>query len=234
MKTDTFHVKGKEITLYHAANADSPLILFNHFSGEGEAVMAEARKLSNRDFSLLCVGNVDWNHDMSPWHCPPIMPGDAEYTGGADVHLQLLVEEILPEGLRRLEGKPSHIGIAGYSLAGLFALYALYRTNVFDRAASVSGSLWYPEFRDYVQSHEMKRKPEKLYISLGDKEAKTRNPLMRAVDTALLMQRGALDAQNIPNELEWNPGNHFVDAALRTAKGHAAMIRTLRSMPAHS
>ena len=121
MKTDTFHVKGKEITLYHAANADSPLILFNHFSGEGEAVMAEARKLANRDFSLLCVGNVDWNHDMSPWHCPPIMPGDAEYTGGADAHLQLLVEEILPEGLRRLEGKPSHIGIAGYSLAGLFA-----------------------------------------------------------------------------------------------------------------
>lgn len=45
----------------------------------------------------------------------------------------------------------------------------------------MSGSLWYPEFRDYVQSHEMKRKPEKLYISLGDKEAKTRNPYMKTV-----------------------------------------------------
>ena len=224
MKTDTFHVKGKEITLYHAANADSPLILFNHFSGEGEAVMAEARKLSNRDFSLLCVGNVDWNHDMSPWHCPPIMPGDAEYTGGADAHLQLLVEEILPEGLRRLEGKPSHIGIAGYSLAGLFALYALYRTNVFDRAASVSGSLWYPEFRDYVQSHEMKRKPEKLYISLGDKEAKTRNLYMKTVreNTEAIVKY--YQEADIAVTWELNPGNHFRDAELRSAKGILGML----------
>ena len=102
----------------------------------------------------------------------------------------------------------------------------------FDAVVAASPSVWYPGWTAYAQTHRFQARA--AYLSLGDKEAKTRNPLMRAVDTALLMQRGALDAQNIPNELEWNPGNHFVDAALRTAKGHAAMIRTLRSMPAHS
>jgi len=78
-------------------------------------------------------------------------------------------------------GTPSHISIAGYSLAGLFALYALYHTDVFECAASISGSLWFPDFKEYVFSHEMRRKPEKLYLSLGDKEARTRNQYLKVV-----------------------------------------------------
>ena len=118
---------------------------------------------------------------MTPWYAPPVSPQDEPYTGGADEYLALLLEEIIPEGLRRVSGTPPHIGIAGYSLAGLFALYAMYQTDVFDRAASMSGSLWFPGFTDHVFSHEMKVKPDKLYISLGDKEAKTKNQYLKMV-----------------------------------------------------
>ena len=216
---ERFQAGGKEISLYLSDKRDCPLIVLNTFEGGGAQVLAEARKLGGGDFSLLSVGGLDWNRDMSPWECAPVMAQDEGYAGGADSYLSLLLEEILPEGLKRLPESPSWIGIAGYSLAGLFALYALYRTDIFARAASMSGSLWFPGFGDFVRSHDMKRAPEKLYLSLGDKEAKTRNPYLKTVqentEAAVQLYRD----MGLDVTWELNPGNHFRDAELRSAKG---------------
>ena len=216
---ERFQAGGKEISLYISDKRDCPLIVLNTFEGGGAQVLAEARKMGGGDFSLLSVGGLDWNRDMSPWECVPVMAQDEGYAGGADSYLSLLLEEILPEGLKRLPESPSWIGIAGYSLAGLFALYALYRTDIFARAASMSGSLWFPEFTDFVKSHDMKRAPEKLYLSLGDKEAKTRNPYLKTVqentEAAVQLYRD----RGLDVTWELNPGNHFRDAELRSAKG---------------
>ena len=216
---ERFQAGGKEISLYISDKRDCPLIVLNTFEGGGAQVLAEARKLGGSDFSLLSVGGLDWNRDMSPWECAPVMAQDEGYAGGADSYLSLLLEEILPEGLKRLPESPSWTGIAGYSLAGLFALYALYRTDTFARAASMSGSLWFPGFGDFVRSHDMKRAPEKLYLSLGDKEAKTRNPYLKTVqentEAAVQLYRD----RGLDVTWELNPGNHFRDAELRSAKG---------------
>ena len=216
---ERFQAGGKEISLYLSDKRDCPLIVLNTFEGGGAPVLEEARKLGGSDFSLLSVGGRDWNRDMSPWECAPVMAQDEGYAGGADSYLSLLLEEILPEGLKRLPESPSWIGIAGYSLAGLFALYALYRTDTFARAASMSGSLWFPGFGDFVRSHDMKRAPEKLYLSLGDKEAKTRNPYLKTVqentEAAVQLYRD----MGLDVTWELNPGNHFRDAEKRSAKG---------------
>ncbi|MBP3215982.1 MAG: alpha/beta hydrolase [Clostridium sp.] len=216
---ERFQAGGKEISLYISDKRDCPLIVLNTFEGGGAQVLEEARKLGGGDFSLLSVGGLDWNRDMSPWECAPVMAQDEGYAGGADSYLSLLLEEILPEGLKRLPESPSWIGIAGYSLAGLFALYALYRTDTFARAASMSGSLWFPGFGDFVRSHDMKRAPEKLYLSLGDKEAKTRNPYLKTVqentEAAVQLYRD----RGLDVTWELTPGNHFRDAEKRSAKG---------------
>ena len=216
---ERFQAGGKEISLYLSDKRDCPLIVLNTFEGGGAQVLAEARKMGGGDFSLLSVGGLDWNRDMSPWECAPVMAQDEGYAGGADSYLSLLLEEILPEGLKRLPESPSWTGIAGYSLAGLFALYALYRTDTFARAASMSGSMWFPGFGDFVRSHDMKRAPEKLYLSLGDKEAKTRNPYLKTVqentEAAVQLYRD----RGLDVTWELNPGNHFRDAELRSAKG---------------
>ena len=216
---ERFQAGGKEISLYISDKRDCPLIVLNTFEGGGAPVLEEARKLGGSDFSLLSVGGLDWNRDMSPWECAPVMAQDEGYAGGADSYLSLLLEEILPEGLKRLPESPSWTGIAGYSLAGLFALYALYRTDTFARAASMSGSLWFPGFGDFVRSHDMKWAPEKLYLSLGDKEAKTRNPYLKTVqentEAAVQLYRD----RGLDVIWELNPGNHFRDAELRSAKG---------------
>ena len=138
--------------------------------------------------------------------------------------LELLLNEIIQEAREHIKEEPAYLGIAGYSLAGLFAVYAMYRTDVFDRIASMSGSLWFPDFKEYCMAHEIKRKPDKLYISLGDKECKTKQPLLKTVQEnteALVAYYKELD-MDVTWEL--NPGNHFKDAALRSAKGIMAII----------
>jgi len=224
MNVEKFEVAEKEATLYHSKESGSPLIILNNYAGDGESVMEAVGELEEKDFNLLCVGKLKWNHDMTPWYCPPMSPQDTPCTGGADEYLRLLLNDILPKCLRRVNGTPSHISIAGYSLAGLFALYALYQTDVFERAASMSGSLWFPDFKEYVFSHEMKRKPEKIYLSLGDKEAKTRNRYLKAVQEKTESIAAHFREEEIDVTLEMNPGNHFKDASLRSAKGILAII----------
>ena len=224
MNIEQLDVEGKEATLYHSKESGSPLIILNNYEGSGKEVMEEVEKLGGKDLSLLCVGNLNWNHDMTPWDCPPILTEDMPYTGGADEYLKLLLEDILPECLKRLNEAPSHIGIAGYSLAGLFALYALYYTDVFECAASISGSLWFPDFKKYVNTHEMRKKPERIYLSLGDKEARTRNQYMKAVQENTESIAEHFRNAGIDVTFEMNPGNHFKDASFRSAKGILAIV----------
>ena len=76
-----FSVSGKEVTLYPAMQADRPLIVLNTYTGDGESVMRELNKTGAEDINLLVVGNLDWNHDMTPWYCPPLSADDTPATG---------------------------------------------------------------------------------------------------------------------------------------------------------
>ena len=63
-----------------------------------------------------------------------------------------------------------------------------------------------------------------IYLSLGDKEEKARNPRMARVGDCIRRQHELLISQGIHTTLEWNSGNHFKDAGLRMAKGFAWLL----------
>ena len=218
---NSFTIAGKSITLYSASQKDSPLVVFNTHSGDGEEIMREMRRITDTDISLLVVSNLNWNYDMTPWNCPSL-DADAP-TGGADEYLHLLITQIMPSVKKFVTGEPAFTCIAGYSLAGLFALYTLYKCDVFDRAASMSGSLWFPNFAEFVTKQNMLRKPDHIYISLGDKEAKTRHPLMKTVRDKTEFIAEHYRKSGIDVAFEMNPGNHFRDVPLRCAKGIASI-----------
>lgn len=224
MEKQTFESDGRTATLYKSEEANRPFILLNNYEGDGSFVVEAMEEIGTPACNLLVVGDLKWNHDMTPWYCPPLTENDTPCTGGADDYLNLLLTEIMPRAMQHIEGTPSFTGIAGYSLAGLFAVYATFQSDVFDRVASISGSLWFPDFREYVLSHQMKKQPEKMYFSLGDKEAKTRNRFLKAVlsNTEEIVKHYEQLGINVTWEL--NPGNHFRDAALRSAKGIKAIL----------
>ena len=224
LNKEKFNIIDKEITLYKSADINAPLIVFNTFEGDGEGVYKELQNMGCSFINLLVVGNIDWNHDMSPWYMPSIYSKEKSFSGGADEYLRLLIDEILLKAKELIEGEPKFTGIAGYSLAGLFAVYAMYKTDVFDRVASMSGSLWFSNFIEYCKRNEYKRLPDKIYFSLGDKEANTRNPVLKTVHDKTIELSEYFKSLGTEVIFELNPGNHFTDVNFRSAKGIKAIL----------
>lgn len=215
----SFQVGQKTVDVFQSENPNRPVVYLNTYGREGEAVFRQISAFGDLDFTLVAISGLNWEHDMVPWDIPSISSKDTPCTGGADAYLELLLNEILPQAEKTVFGTPLWRGIAGYSLAGLFALYSIYRTDVFSRAASVSGSLWFPDFPAFVRSHTPKQTPDCIYFSLGDKEHKTRNPFLQTVRQNTEEMEDFYKQQGIATTFQLNPGNHFQDAALRTAAG---------------
>lgn len=219
----TFTAETKHVAVYPAA-ATAPIVYMNAVSDSSAALWQSLQQSSCPDCSLVVISNLNWNDDMTPWPAPPIAKSASPCTGGADDYLPLLLHTIIPQAERLLPYPPSRRVIAGYSLAGLFALYALYQTDVFSCAASMSGSLWYPGFASYVSAHPMKRKPDFIYLSLGTKEKKTRNPLMQTIQMRTEEIERYYHAMGIRTVLEMNEGNHFKDVVKRITAGICCVV----------
>ena len=100
-----FSSGGKQAAVYVSASCGAPLVVFSHFSGDGENI-AEGLCALGCECSLLVVSELDWSREMSPWESPPLFKGDTPCTGGADAYLATLTGNILPEILSRLSAAP--------------------------------------------------------------------------------------------------------------------------------
>ena len=120
----TLSIDSKAVSIFQTGISGVPVIYLNTYSEEGQQVFEAAQAAGYPPFTLVAISDLDWNHDMAPWDSPAAFKKGTPFTGGADDYLRLLVDEIIPEAEKDLATPPAWRGIAGYSLAGLFALYA--------------------------------------------------------------------------------------------------------------
>lgn len=198
-------------------NPDSKTVLVqlvdDHDLDVIESEYSHIRSLApGKDFCLLTLKVNDWNGDLSPWTAPPVF-GNVPFGDGAPATLSSLLNEV---------PKTKELYIGGYSLSGLFALWAAFNSPVFKGVAAASPSAWFPGFVDYAKNNTPQTAA--IYLSLGDKEEKTRNPVMATVGTSIRQLHDIFREKEIPCILEWNEGNHFREPDLRTAKGFAWLL----------
>lgn len=174
--------------------------------------------------ALAVVSNIDWNRDLSPWAAPRAFRGSNDFGGGGPTFLAALTGKIMPLAEGRLGFAPQSRTIAGYSLAGLFALWSVFQSDVFDRAASVSGSLWFDGFLDYMGANAPFGGLRRVYLSLGDKEKNTRNSRMAVVEMRTREAAELLRERDISVLFELDPGGHFQDVPARIAQGINAVM----------
>ncbi len=207
------------------AEGPLPLFLINDEPASHEKLFELC--CEEKPLVLVSLSGFDWDKDLSPWPCPPVFRKTEGFAGKADDHLDLILKQILPalrEELERRNIGIRYCAIAGYSLAGLFALYAGIRCDAFSKIASISGSLWYPDFVEYLQNNGISKNVDNVYLSLGDLEAKVRNPLTSTVRDKTEEIQVFLSAKTTA-VFELNEGNHFKDPMLRTAKGIRYLLR---------
>lgn len=167
--------------------------------------------------AVALVNCVDWNRDLSPWSAERVFRRGEDFAGGADGFLQELTEGLLPKVDAKLGSLPR--AVAGYSLAGLFAVWALYRTDAFDRAASMSGSLWFDGFAEFAEENVPVRMPEKVYFSLGEREKKTKNARMAQVEVCTARVAEIFRGYGADVRYILHPGGHFDDVPERITQG---------------
>ena len=213
-------INNKPCSLYETENPTSILIqaIDEHDLEVLDSEVLKIRELSNEKFILLTFLVDNWNDDLSPWDAPAVF-GNENFGGKAYKTLEYVENDLLPY-LKEKYGSDKKLYIGGYSLSALFALWACYNTDIFDGVVAASPSMWFPGFIKCVSENDIK--VNKVYLSLGDKEEKTKNKIMSTVGDNIreyydMLREGA--TKNVI--LEWNEGNHFIDSDLRTAKGFA-------------
>lgn len=208
----------------YQGNRDAKIVLLQ-IIGEHELSLLEDELsrikviTQSTDFLFITVQVDSWNDDLSPWPATPIF-GEAAFAGNAEKLLTRIKHEVIAPLLRVSPDKRIFVG--GYSLAGLFVLWAAYQTNLFEGIAAVSPSVWFPKFVNFA--HNNKILANRVYLSLGDKEAKTRNQILAQVANDIRNVYRSLSEHGVSCILAWNKGNHFKEPALRMAKGFAWLM----------
>ena len=178
---------------------------------------------STANFSVLVYGCENWNADYSPWPAPGLKEGETFDGNGTDTLAWLCgaMQEVRQGALRqRWDNTSGPQYSMGYSLAGLFSLWAFYESGRFDGFVCCSGSLWLEGFDAYAASRKAPRRAI-CYLSLGGKEEHSPNERMARVGDATRSQFARMqeDTQITACTLKWNSGGHFADAAKRLCMG---------------
>ena len=194
--------------------------------------------------SLVNVSVDLWEENFSPWYAPRVFAKGPNFGDGAQKTLDTLINQIIPWAESELTKPPAYRSLVGYSLAGLFSLWAGVSPQLSDAAApqvargvargsqldapattfqrigAVSGSFWFPSLLDYVDQ-QLSGGAVGLthaYLSLGDREARTPNPQIMHVRENAELLASELENAGITSTFELNRGNHFQNVEGRMQK----------------
>lgn len=183
-----------------------------------------------KPFIFVGIEPQNWNSDFTPWPAPALTKKTEAFKGEADNYLRKLTHEIKPfvDESYRTRKEPNNTALVGYSLAGLAAVYAMYKTSVFGKIASISTSMWYDGFIEFLEKSNPVSNDTKVYMSLGKSEEKSRNQRMAKVGDCTRKAFDVLKSQLSVKEnliLEWNNGGHFTDISERFEKAVVWLMR---------
>ena len=209
----------RRVCLYRLVQGSAPLVYSIDYHENGQLLLDACKQVGCSGFNLVTISGLHWNQELSPWAVETVVSRDDNFAGEADQWLSLLTGEVVPQVERLLEAPPAWRMLAGYSLAGLFAVWTAFHSDLFTRILSASGSMWYPGWLEYVAEHQLVADVQGVYLSVGDKESTSRNAVLQTVGERTQAVAALMAERGIPSKFELNPGNHFKNPPLRVAKG---------------
>ena len=145
--------------------------------------------------TFVFVNNVDWNDDLTPWPAVGVFKKAKPFGGKANVFLEKLTHEIMPATEAHLGMENPERTLLGVSLSGLFTLWAAYQTDAFAHLISISGSLWYDGFTEWMPLQKLSENVESVCLLLGDREKNSKEKRMATVEERTLAAADILKAQ---------------------------------------
>lgn len=213
--------------IYHSYHLD---IAHNESNRICYVILPERLKETERDWhdrmaeefsaSIVVISGLDWESDLTPWKAPGLK--GSEFAGRAQSFLDILKGDIMVNVESSLKITRPQRFIVGVSLSGLFALWAVCKTDRFYGVGSVSGSFWYDGFTQWLPEH--RPEAELYYFSVGEKEKEGKNPRLAVVEDCTLQIVGGLKCLGFEVFFEYNEGNHFGPLKERIEKALRALL----------
>ena len=209
----------RRVCLYKLVEGSAPLVYSIDYHENGQLLLEACKQVGCSGFNLVTISGLHWNQELSPWPIETVVSKNDNFAGEARGWLSLLTHEVVPQVERLLNTSPAWRMLAGYSLAGLFAVWAAHQCDLFTRILSASGSMWYPEWLEFAQEHEPAVALQGLYLSVGEQESTSRNAVLHTVGERTQALADLMAGRGMNVKFELNPGNHFKNPPLRVAKG---------------
>jgi hypothetical protein len=160
--------------------------------------------------SVVLIEDVNWNDDLTPWPAAGVFKKAKPFGGKAAAFLDKLTHEIIPETERDLGIEDAERTLLGVSLSGLFAVWSAFNTDAFANIISISGSLWYDGFIEWMKEQTPSPQLKRVCMLLGEKERNAKEKRMSTVEERTLTAADILKAKTqAAVTFELVEGTHF-------------------------
>ena len=112
----------EKIRIWSGGKTALPTVYIHSVAGDGHQVWEACRRIGCPNFNLVSVHDFDFEGELTPWTAPGVRKEQPPFKGNAERYLTELLDRIMPETEAKLPAPPLYNALAGYSLAGLFAL----------------------------------------------------------------------------------------------------------------
>ena len=184
------------------------------------------KRLSEKhDVSFVVIEDVNWNDDLTPWPAEGVFKKAKPFRGKAATFLNKLTNEIIPETERSMGIENAERTLLGVSLSGLFAVWSAFNTDAFTNTISISGSLWYDGFVEWMKEQTPSPQLKKVCMLLGEKEKNSKEKRMATVEERILTAANILKAKSQVSVLfELVEGTHFSPIMPRLERAFEAIV----------
>jgi predicted alpha/beta superfamily hydrolase len=169
------------------------------------------KELSEKhSISIVLIEDVNWNDDLTPWPAAGVFKKAKPFGGKAAAFLYKLTHEIIPEAEMDMGIEDAERTLLCVSLSGLFAVWAAFNTDAFTNIISISGSLWYDGFVEWMKEQTPLPQLKKICMLLGEKEKNAKEKRMATVEERTLDAANILKAKSQATvTFELVEGTHF-------------------------
>lgn len=212
--------KNEPKVLINASDPSAPCICFIDMVEHPFDVADAARALA---CNVISVPFANWDDALTPWPAAGLYRSDDDFKGLAGETLGTLKSETLPQVARENGLEPCTWAVAGYSLAGLFSLYAFAEDSCFQAVASMSGSVWYDGWTERLTEKEIPAQGRFAFLSIGTGEKRARERILKGVEDRTRQTAEILETKGCAVEFRTSPGGHFVHIDERVKAGLSAI-----------
>ena len=111
-------ISGLSIHMQISSVAGAPVIYFLGDVADNSPIQVP------EGVGLVCIGVDLWEENFSPWCAPRVFAKGSNFGDGAQKTLDALINQVVPWAESELSAPPAYRVLVGYSLAGLFSLWA--------------------------------------------------------------------------------------------------------------